>query len=49
MKAVELAASRKDGWRNILITLIDLGTGVNEMVRRRVGFGSAVYIRRIIT
>jgi len=23
--------------------------GVNEMVRRRVGFGSAVYIRRIIT
>jgi hypothetical protein len=36
-------------WRNILITLIDLGTGVNEMVRRRVGFGSAVYIRRTIT
>jgi hypothetical protein len=30
------------------IALIDLGTGVNEMVRRRVGFGSAVYIRRII-
>jgi hypothetical protein len=24
-------------------------TGINEMVRRRVGFGSAVYIRRIIT
>ena len=23
--------------------------GVNEMVRRRVGFGSAVYIRRTIT
>jgi len=34
---------------NIPIGLIDLGTGVNEMVRRRVGFGSAVYIRRTIT
>jgi hypothetical protein len=28
--------------------LIGLATGVNEMVRRRVGFGSAAYIRRII-
>jgi hypothetical protein len=25
-----------------------LARGINEMVRRRVGFGSAVYIRRII-
>jgi hypothetical protein len=33
----------------IPIALIDPAKGVNEMVRRRVGFGSAVYIRRIIT
>jgi hypothetical protein len=30
-------------------THLALFRGINEMVRRRLGFGSAVYIRRIIT